>query len=161
MPWPRLCWVYDVAPVGGCIGLKVALFFAPKHGVPRVTPDQFRRFSAAMPFWASLGFVPLIAVAAMQGGWWLLLMPIYGWGVFTAMDFLTGLNLDNPDTETPLKDLFLVSRDHACLVPGAIRGHFRNALVGCRDRPSALVRRIVADVRRGCHVGGYRDRLQP
>jgi len=71
-----------------------------------VTPDQFRRFSAAMPFWASLGFVPLIAVAAMQGGWWLLLMPIYGWGVFTAMDFLTGLNLDNPDTETPLKDLF-------------------------------------------------------
>ena len=59
-----------------------------------------------MPFWASLGFVPLIAVAAMQGGWWLLLMPIYGWGVFTAMDFLTGLNLDNPDTETPLKDLF-------------------------------------------------------
>ena len=64
-----------------------------------------------MPFWASLGFVPLIAVAAMQGGWWLLLMPIYGWGVFTAMDFLTGLNLDNPDTETPLKDLFWYPRD--------------------------------------------------
>ncbi|MBD3788158.1 MAG: ABC transporter permease subunit, partial [Sphingomonadales bacterium] len=29
--------------------------------------DQFRRFSAAMPFWASLGFVPLIALGAAAG----------------------------------------------------------------------------------------------
>lgn len=71
-----------------------------------MTPDQFRKLSAALPFWVSLGFLPLITAAAWWGGWWLLAMPVYGWGVFTLMDFLTGLNEDNPDVETPLADLF-------------------------------------------------------
>ncbi len=71
-----------------------------------MTPEQFRRLSSAVPFWASLGFLPLIALGAAWGGWWLLLMPVYGWFTFTAMDFLTGLSTDNPDTDTPLQDLF-------------------------------------------------------
>ena len=71
-----------------------------------MTPQQFRRLSAALPFWASLGFVPLVIMAALWGGWWLAMMPLYGWVAFTVMDFITGLYDDNPDTETPLTDLF-------------------------------------------------------
>lgn len=71
-----------------------------------MTPQQFRRLSAALPFWASLGFVPLVVMAALWGGWWLVMMPVYGWVAFTVMDFITGLYNDNPDTETPLADLF-------------------------------------------------------
>ncbi|MCC5992837.1 MAG: alkane 1-monooxygenase [Rhodobacteraceae bacterium] len=71
-----------------------------------VSPETFRRLSSALPFWASLGFVPLIVMAALWGGWWLLLMPLYGWVAFTVMDFITGLYEENADTDTPLADLF-------------------------------------------------------
>jgi alkane 1-monooxygenase len=53
-----------------------------------------------------MGFVPLVLPAAIWGGWWWLLMPLYGWVAFTLMDFVTGLYQDNPDTETPLSDLY-------------------------------------------------------
>ncbi|SDW89010.1 alkane 1-monooxygenase [Roseicitreum antarcticum] len=68
--------------------------------------NSISRLTQALPFWLSLGFVPLVWIGAVQGGWWLILLPTYGWGVFTLMDLITGLNLDNPDTETPLTDLF-------------------------------------------------------
>jgi alkane 1-monooxygenase len=71
-----------------------------------MTPERFRSLTAALPFWASLGFVPLVLPAAIWGGWWWLLMPLYGWVAFTLMDFVTGLYEQNPDTETPLSDLF-------------------------------------------------------
>ncbi|WP_232727392.1 alkane 1-monooxygenase [Roseinatronobacter bogoriensis] len=59
-----------------------------------------------MPFWVSLGFLPLIALSVALGGWWFILPVAYGWWAFTLIDFITGLSDDNPDTETPLKDLF-------------------------------------------------------
>lgn len=71
-----------------------------------MTPERFRSLSAALPFWVSLGFVPLIMFAASWGSWWLVLIPIYGWGVFTLMDFITGVCTENPDVNTPLRDLF-------------------------------------------------------
>ena len=71
-----------------------------------MTPESFRRLTAALPFWASMGFVPLVLPAALWGGWWWLLMPLYGWVAFTLLDFVTGLYEQNPDTETPLSDLF-------------------------------------------------------
>ena len=64
------------------------------------------RLLPALPFWLSLGFVPLIALGAGWGGWWLALAPLYAFGLITALDFLTGLNTTNPDTETPLTQLF-------------------------------------------------------
>ena len=70
-----------------------------------MTPDQLRRLTTALPFWASLGFVPLIALAAWQGGWWTLLMPVYGWVVFTLLDFVTGQFQDNADPDAPLSDI--------------------------------------------------------
>ncbi len=60
----------------------------------------------ALPFWASLGLVPLAAIAALNGGWTLLLVPIYALGLTTLLDRLTGLNEANADTETPDAQLF-------------------------------------------------------
>jgi alkane 1-monooxygenase len=58
-------------------------------------------FTNALPFWLSLSLVPTVLIAANYGGWTLVLPPLMGWGVFTAMDFLAGLNTENQDPETP------------------------------------------------------------
>jgi alkane 1-monooxygenase len=71
-----------------------------------IPPETFRTLRSALPFWVSLGFVPLVWLGATQGGYWLILLPAYGWGAFTVLDFVTGLQLENPDVETPLRDLF-------------------------------------------------------
>ena len=63
-------------------------------------------FRTALPFWMSLGLVPLAIIAAVKGGWWWLLMPGYAWSLVTMLDLVLGLNKDNPDTETPLDQLF-------------------------------------------------------
>jgi alkane 1-monooxygenase len=65
-----------------------------------------RRLRNALPFWMSLGFLPVLALAAAWGSWWLALVPVYGWWMVSLMDALAGLETDNPDTETPTADLF-------------------------------------------------------
>ncbi|WP_439104546.1 alkane 1-monooxygenase [Celeribacter marinus] len=60
----------------------------------------------AVPFWLSLGIVPLLWIGALKGGWWTVLVPLYAWHLFAALDALFGLNRDNPDPETPDKELF-------------------------------------------------------
>lgn len=67
---------------------------------------QSLRLAAALPFWLSLLFVPLIAIGALWGSWWLVLVPLYGIGMITVLDFVGGLNTDNPDTDTPVTELF-------------------------------------------------------
>lgn len=64
------------------------------------------RLASALPFWLSLVFVPLIAAGAAWGGWWLALVPLYGIGMITMLDYVAGLNLNNLDTETPVTELF-------------------------------------------------------
>ena len=60
----------------------------------------------ALPFWASLGTVPLAVLGALLGGWTVCLLPIYSWGMFSVLDATLGLNRDNADPETPDADLF-------------------------------------------------------
>ena len=60
----------------------------------------------AIPFWLSLGIVPLLWIGAVKGGWWTTLVPLYAWYLFAALDAVLGLNLDNPDPETPEQELF-------------------------------------------------------
>ncbi len=55
----------------------------------------------ALPFWLSLGTIPLALIALGFGGWSILLLPIYSWGLFSVLDALTGLNLQNADPATP------------------------------------------------------------
>ena len=64
------------------------------------------RFIDALPFWLSLGMVPLAVIAARLGGFAFLLLPAYGWAMVTILDRLLGLNDENPATETPTEDLF-------------------------------------------------------
>ena len=60
----------------------------------------------ALPFWLSLGLVPVMVLSAWLGGLWPLLADVYVFGVFTLLDRVLGLNHANPDTETPESRLF-------------------------------------------------------
>ena len=60
----------------------------------------------AMPFWCSVGLIPLIWFAAGLGGWGFLLVFFAVWYLFSALDMFTGLNLENADPDTEDDDLF-------------------------------------------------------
>ncbi|MFO8126264.1 alkane 1-monooxygenase [Yoonia sp.] len=60
----------------------------------------------ALPFWLSLGLVPLAVFAALQGGWAIALLPLSTWYLFTGLDYAVGKNTENPDPETPEEQLF-------------------------------------------------------
>jgi alkane 1-monooxygenase len=62
--------------------------------------------TAALPFWLSLSFLPMIAAGAAWGGWWLALAPCWALLVMPMLDLLAGLNARNPDTDAPEADLF-------------------------------------------------------
>jgi alkane 1-monooxygenase len=64
------------------------------------------RWQNALPFWLSLGMVPVAVLGALVGGWTVILLPLYSWGLFSVLDALRGLNDDNADLQTPEADLF-------------------------------------------------------
>ncbi len=64
------------------------------------------QFLNALPFWLSLGLVPLAILAAREGGWTIALLPLSTWYLFTGLDYVVGRNNENPDPETPEKHLF-------------------------------------------------------
>lgn len=59
----------------------------------------------ALPFWLSLGLIPLAWIGATQGGWTLLLLPFSAWYLSSILDAILGLNLKNADLETSEDDL--------------------------------------------------------
>jgi len=61
---------------------------------------QVATFSRALPFWLSLGLIPLAGISAVYGGWTLLLLPCAGWYLFTLLDALIGETDENADLET-------------------------------------------------------------
>lgn len=70
-----------------------------------IAPDKLSELSSALPFWLSLGTVPLALVGMGVGGWTVLLLPLYSWGLFVILDALTGLNTDNADLSATDDDL--------------------------------------------------------
>ena len=64
-----------------------------------------RRPARALPFWLSLGTVPVGLAGALLGGWAVLLMPAYTWGLYALLDAVLGLNMEDADPETPEADL--------------------------------------------------------
>ncbi|WP_146588391.1 alkane 1-monooxygenase [Puniceibacterium confluentis] len=58
------------------------------------------RLPAALPFWISLALIPLVWLGAAKGGAWILLTPVLTWYLFSLLDALLGLDLDNPDPQT-------------------------------------------------------------
>ncbi len=71
-----------------------------------IPTDKVRRLDSALPFWLSLGTVPVTMIAVAHGGWTVFLMPLYTWGLYAVLDAFVGLNPDNADPETPEEDLF-------------------------------------------------------
>lgn len=71
-----------------------------------IPSNQVSKLSTALPFWLSLALIPLALIGATQGGWWLALLPLYGWGMFSVLDAIIGLNLDDADLETTDDELF-------------------------------------------------------
>jgi len=72
-----------------------------------MTPaSKVARLQNALPFWLSLGMIPLAIIGATQGGWTVLLLPLMGWGMFSVLDALTSPNLDNADLTTSEDQLF-------------------------------------------------------
>jgi len=64
------------------------------------------RFIDALPFWLSLGMVPLVVIAAALGGFAFLLLPAYAWAMVSVLDRLLGLNEENPAPDAPVEHLF-------------------------------------------------------
>ena len=61
----------------------------------------------ALPFWLSLGVVPLLLLGVTYGGWATFLVPLYAWYLFSILDRLLGMNTDNPDPDTDESELAL------------------------------------------------------
>ncbi len=71
-----------------------------------LTPEQVSKLNNAAPFWLSLALIPVVMLASVQGGWYIALIPLFGWGMFSVLDTFVGLNTDNADLETTDDDLF-------------------------------------------------------
>ncbi|WP_323038527.1 alkane 1-monooxygenase [Gemmobacter sp.] len=67
--------------------------------------DDIRRLRNALPFWISLLLLPVAWVAAMVGGWAVLLLPLFGWGMVSVLDIAAGLDDTNPDPQVGEGDL--------------------------------------------------------
>lgn len=64
-----------------------------------LTSTQVARYQRALPFWVSLLLVPVAVLSAMQGGWTLILIPVTTWFMFSALDALLGLEVENADPQ--------------------------------------------------------------
>ncbi len=71
-----------------------------------IPPSDLSRVSRALPFWLSLGLIPLIWIAALTGGWTIALIPLVTWFLFSILDAIVGLNLDNADLDATEQDMF-------------------------------------------------------
>lgn len=70
------------------------------------TSSRAPTIPAALPFWMSLGLVPLAALATFMGGWWWIALPGYAWYLTTGLDAVLGTDDSNPDTQAPEAALF-------------------------------------------------------
>ena len=71
-----------------------------------ITRPELARFSRALPFWLSLGLIPLAWFCAINGGWTLALLPVVTWFLFSLLDAVVGLEDGNADLEATPADLF-------------------------------------------------------
>ncbi len=68
---------------------------------PSIGPRELSGLARALPFWSSLILVPLSILAAVYGGWFIALVPIATWYLFTALDAVFGIDAGNADPQTP------------------------------------------------------------
>jgi alkane 1-monooxygenase len=71
-----------------------------------IPASDMAKFQNALPFWLSLGLIPLAWIGAVQGGWTVFLLPLVTWYLFSALDAAVGLDLTNGDLEATDDDLY-------------------------------------------------------
>ncbi len=71
-----------------------------------IPATQVRLLESALPFWLSLGTIPVAMIGVAHGRWSVCLMPLYTWGLYAVLDALLGQSEDSADPETPEDDLF-------------------------------------------------------
>lgn len=72
-----------------------------------LTANDLSKLQNALPFWFSLLLIPIAWIGAIWGGWFVLLLPVCTWYLFTALDAVLGLNLENADPDTDESHLTL------------------------------------------------------
>ena len=70
-----------------------------------ISSETAAKMQSALPFWLSFLLIPAIWLAAFAGGWWVLVIPVMTWYLFTVLDIIGGLNLENVDLETEEEQL--------------------------------------------------------
>lgn len=70
------------------------------------TTQQTGGLINALPFWVSLGLIPVAIVAAVIGGWAIALLPLASWWLFSVLDYALGKQAANADPATQARDLF-------------------------------------------------------
>ena len=76
------------------------------HAPSHTAAPELSSLNRALPFWLSLGLIPLAWFCAFVGGWSIALLPLVTWFLFSILDAAVGLNLDNNDPEASDDDLF-------------------------------------------------------
>jgi len=71
-----------------------------------IPPSELAKISRALPFWLSLGLLPLTWISALYGGWTLVLVPVATWYLFSALDAAFGLNTENADLSANEADMY-------------------------------------------------------
>ena len=69
-------------------------------------PKTLPSLKNALPFWVSLGFLPLWGVSVVLGGWWIALIPIYTTGITSLLDEVFGLSQEDLDPDAGDDALF-------------------------------------------------------
>lgn len=70
------------------------------------SPAFDKPMAGALPFWMSISFAPLVALGLIYGGWFVVLVPAYGWVSMIFLDALFGNEHRNRDINTPDSALF-------------------------------------------------------
>lgn len=68
--------------------------------------SDIARWQNALPFWLSLLLLPFVGLGAIYGGWWVFVLPVMTWWLFSLIDAFVGLNEGNPDPNTPDDQLY-------------------------------------------------------
>jgi alkane 1-monooxygenase len=82
-----------------------------------ITPEEIARPQSALPFWMSLILIPVIWIGAIVGGWTVILLPVVTWYLFSGLDAVLGLNLENADLDTGEEQLTLYKAITTLWVP--------------------------------------------
>lgn len=73
---------------------------------PYIPATDMAKLTRAAPYALSVLLIPLAWACAVTGGWTVILLPVFTWYLFVALDFAVGLDPDNADPDTGDDDLF-------------------------------------------------------